>query len=328
MPVHDRERGPAGGGRLRPEQGACGGDLTCRVLGALRHDRHPGDLDVGVPAPGGRLRARGERRQAVGQRQGPVEVSALGPGHRQGFGDGSQIGVRRQGDGTFQQHHGRTVRPRREHPPARLRELERGPRPIARRELQRGHQLPSVLVERLPRLLHRGGGTPGECGALGRCERGDQRLGGEGVTEGVAVGGRPVGGDHTGLDRRPEMGEQGPVLQSGDGLEHRHGELAAQGRRRQQQVTHRFVHAVQPVGPAAQDARREGAVRLVRRLPAGLRAPQPAGVEEVVEQHLDQIGVARRAFGQTPLDRLGYELGRCLQAGPGQGPHVRVVEPA
>lgn len=147
------------------------------------------------------------------------------------------------------------------------------------------------------------------------------------MAEGVAVGGRAVGGDGTRLDGGPQVGEQGPVLQPGDGLEDRHGELAAQGGRRQQQVPHRLVHPVEPLGPAPEDPRRKDAVRLVRRLPSVSRAPQPARVEQVVEQHLDQVRVACRAFDEPPVDGVGYPLGRCLQTGAGQGPHLRVTEP-
>ncbi len=125
------------------------------------------------------------------------------------------------------------MRPRSEHPSSRLRELSGRGRPVARGQLQRGDELPPVLVQRLPGVLDGPGGATGQGRALGRGERGDQGLGGERVPEGVAVGGRAVRRDDPGLHRRPQMREQGPVLEAGDGLQHGHRELAAQGGRRQ-----------------------------------------------------------------------------------------------
>ncbi len=115
------------------------------------------------------------------------------------------------------------------------------------------------------------------------------------------------------------MREQGPVLQTGHGLQDAHGELAAEGG---------LVQPVESSGPTAQDARRKCAVRLLRRLPAALRAPQPPGVEQIREEHLHQVRVARGALRQPAQDVRRYPLGRHLQTCPGQDVHLRLVQRA
>ncbi len=109
------------------------------------------------------------------------------------------------------------------------------------------------------------------------------------------------------------MGEQGPVLEAGDGLEHGHRELAAQGGRRQQEIPYGLVEPLQPAGPTAHDVRGDGVARLLHRLPGAVRPPEPAGVEEVRQQHFQQVGLP----AARPASR------RCTASGISRGPASR-----
>ncbi len=172
------------------------------------------------------------------------------------------------------------------------------------------------------------GRPPGQRGAFRRGEHRQQRVGDQGVAEGVPVGHGRIGNQELGVDAGAQVAEERAFVEPENGADGLQGELASEHGGQVQHLLRLGTETRRPLRDAAGDVRGHVVAGRRGQAPRAAVPDQDTPVEQVAEQLLDHEGDAVGVAGEPVGDGAWQCAGLDAEAGGGKSPHVLRAEGA